>query len=72
MAWSTPRTWVALEYLTAALFNTHIRDQFNELRGGGLAIASQGAADFIIAGSSTQLSRRSAPSIVLMTQVFGS
>lgn len=27
MAWTTPRTWVAGEVLTAALMNTHLRDQ---------------------------------------------
>lgn len=31
MAWSTPRTWIAGELLTAALLNTHLRDNFNEL-----------------------------------------
>lgn len=31
MAWTTPRTWVAGELVTAALFNTHIRDNENAL-----------------------------------------
>ena len=31
MAWTTPRTWVALEGLTAALMNTHVRDNENAL-----------------------------------------
>ena len=26
MAWTAPRTWVAGELVTAALFNTHLRD----------------------------------------------
>ena len=30
MAWTTPRTWVAGEDLTAALQNTHVRDNFDE------------------------------------------
>jgi len=30
MAWSTPRTWVTGETVTAALMNAHIRDQFRE------------------------------------------
>lgn len=30
MAWSSPRTWVALEVLTAALLNTHLRDNLLE------------------------------------------
>ena len=32
MAWTTPRTWVAAETTTAALMNTHVRDQFNILK----------------------------------------
>lgn len=31
MAWTTPRTWTGGETLTAALLNTHLRDNFNEL-----------------------------------------
>lgn len=30
MAWSSPRTWVALEVLTASLLNTHLRDNLLE------------------------------------------
>jgi len=30
MAWTAPRTWVASETLTAALLNTHLRDNLNE------------------------------------------
>ena len=33
MAWTTPRTWVAGETLTAALFNTHIRDNLLVMSG---------------------------------------
>lgn len=36
MAWSTPRTWVTNEVVTAALMNTHVRDQFNVLDGGSV------------------------------------
>ena len=31
MAWTTPRTWVSNETLTAALLNTHLRDNLEEL-----------------------------------------
>ncbi len=31
MAWTTPRTWVTDEVPTAAILNTHIRDNFNTL-----------------------------------------
>ena len=33
MAWTTPRTWVAGEVVTAAIGNVHWRDQLNALRG---------------------------------------
>ncbi len=32
MGWSTPRTWVADEVVTAAIMNTHIRDQLDVLK----------------------------------------
>ncbi len=32
MAWTTPRTWVAGEVLTAALMNTHVRDNENVVK----------------------------------------
>ncbi len=37
MPYTVPRTWVASETVTAALMNTHVRDQFREL---GLAWTS--------------------------------
>lgn len=33
MAWTTPRTWVVGETVTAALLNTHLRDNLSTLRG---------------------------------------
>ena len=30
MSWTTPRTWVTSETVTAALMNTHVRDNLNE------------------------------------------
>ena len=33
MAWTSPRTWVSGEVVTAALMNTHVRDQLLELAG---------------------------------------
>lgn len=33
MAWTTPRTWVTSEIVTAALLNTHIRDNQNYIKG---------------------------------------
>lgn len=42
MAWTSPRTWIAGEKVTAALMNTHVRDNFAALstafsKGGILA-----------------------------------
>lgn len=34
MAWSSPRTWVAAEVPTAAIFNTHVRDNLTYLFSG--------------------------------------
>jgi hypothetical protein len=33
MAWTTPRTWVAGEVVTASLLNTHVRDNLNAVSG---------------------------------------
>lgn len=57
MSWTTPRTWIANEVVTAAQMNTHVRDNFNEVRAGGLSLPSQAANDFIYASTSTQLGR---------------
>ena len=43
MAWTTPRTWVSGELVTAALFNTHIRDNLNILK---TPINNSGQAEF--------------------------
>lgn len=42
MAWTTPRTWVTSELVTAALMNTHLRDNLNFLTTNtpNLAVAS--------------------------------
>lgn len=57
MAWTSPRTWIAGETVTAALMNTHIRDNETELRAGGIALASQAANDFGYPSSATQWAR---------------
>lgn len=31
MGWTTPRTWVASEIVTAAVMNAHVRDNFNAI-----------------------------------------
>ena len=35
MAWTTPRTWTTSELVTAAMMNTHVRDNLNFLAGWG-------------------------------------
>lgn len=35
MAWTTPRTWTDAETVDAAIMNTHVRDNLNELRDPG-------------------------------------
>ncbi len=55
MAWTTPRTWVTGELVTAAMLNAHVRDNFNVVREGGLAIANQANGRFPVASSATQL-----------------
>lgn len=70
MAWTTPKTFSSA-VATSAEMNTHLRDNLNELRGGGVAIASQAASDYVTASSSTQLARKGQASVVLEMQVFG-
>ena len=36
MAWTTPRTWVAAETVTASLMNTHLRDNLNAIAAVGI------------------------------------
>ena len=57
MAWTTPRTWVTGELVTAAILNTYVRDNQDALDDGRLAIASQAAGDIVYASSSTALAR---------------
>ena len=57
MAWTTPRTYVAGEIVTAAMLNTDHRDNLSALRAGGIAVASQAANDLLVASSATQLTR---------------
>jgi len=55
MAWTTPRTWVDGETATAALFNTHIRDNLNAIAVAGIA----GWTDY--SGSATMTASGSNP-----------
>jgi hypothetical protein len=52
MAWTTPRTWSAGETLTAANFNTHIRD--NELALGPHLIARKATDESVTSSAALQ------------------
>ena len=39
MAWTTPRTWTTGETVTAAIMNTHVRDNLNETASASAAAA---------------------------------
>jgi len=54
MAWSTPRTWVAGELVTAAIMNAHVRDQFNVTAA---AAASTAGGLFVATGTNTMAER---------------
>lgn len=41
MAWTSPRTWVAGEVVTAALINTHLRDNLNHLNDSSSLIIAR-------------------------------
>ena len=44
MAWTTPRTWVAGELVTAAMMNAHVRDNLNALHQMGTWVPIIGGA----------------------------
>ena len=53
MAWTAPRTWVAAETLTAALLNTHVRD--NLLEAAPAKVTTKG--DLTVATAANSISR---------------
>lgn len=69
MAWSSPRTWVALEVLTASLLNTHLRD--NLLETGPAKVTTQG--DLLYATGASALARlaRGSSGQILRTNIAG-
>jgi hypothetical protein len=48
MAWTTPRTWVDGEVVTATIMNTHVKDEFDYLKANGADGAIQ---PFLLMGS---------------------
>jgi len=53
MAWTTPRTWVAAEVPTAAILNTHIRDNLAATEAG----VATTAGDLVYASAANTLAR---------------
>lgn len=70
MAWTTIVPVSTGELATAAVHNTQVLANLNELRQGGLAISGQTADDFILASSATQLTRQGSADIKLWMEVF--
>lgn len=62
MAWTTPRTWAAAEVVTAALLNTHLRDNldFLALFNNDTLATDSGSSISVSAASFTQLTGISA------------
>lgn len=50
MAWTTPRTWVTGELVTASLLNTHVRDNLNYTKEIGYAKEVTGTLSFTNTG----------------------
>lgn len=55
MAWTAPRTWVTSEVVTAAIMNTHVRDNLLET---GPAIVTAGAGRMLVSNGTNSLVQR--------------
>lgn len=57
MSWSTPRTWVAGELVTASIMNTHVRDNLLEIAkiGAHRCFAHNSGTQVVSAGNTTAL-----------------
>lgn len=70
MAWTSIVLVSTGELATAAVQNSQVLGNLNELRQGGIAITNQAADDFITASSSTQLSRKGSADMKNWIEVF--
>ena len=52
MAWTTPRTWVASELVTATLLNAHLRDNLNALKNPPATRKTETAGTFTTSSTS--------------------
>ncbi len=57
MSYTSPRTWVSGELVTAALMNTYVKDNQTAMYAGAMSVTSQAAYDLLYASSATQLAR---------------
>lgn len=55
MSWTTPRTWAAGETVTAAMMNTHVRDNLNAIFGRKGGRARTNATQALSSGVTTDL-----------------
>lgn len=62
MAWTTPRTFVTAEIETAAIFNTHLRDNLNFLKSG-IYVNTTVTANSAATSATTELVVASAPAL---------
>jgi len=67
MAWTSPRTWVLGEIITASVMNTHIRDNFNATEPA--IVTTDG--DIVVATAAHALKRLSAMTGDLFTHEVG-
>lgn len=67
MAWTTPRTWVAAETVTAALMNTHLRDNLNFLHDSYATLASPTFTGTVSAASVTASATVTAATVATTT-----
>jgi hypothetical protein len=71
MAWTTPRTWVAAETVTASIMNTHIRDNLNAIQGGLVSTPGFAELDLLGSGSAPAVSSASHATIYYDTAQAG-
>lgn len=56
MAWTTPRTWATSEVVTAAMLNTHLRDNLNWLHGHHGCLLFKSANQTVASGNNDVIS----------------
>lgn len=71
MAWTTIVLVSTGELATAAVQNSQVLGNLNELRTGGVAMTNQAAGDFVGASGSAQLVRIDPYEVKLFTEVYG-